>query len=172
MQRALHRGGVQLEIGLEALAGAGLKLLHLIRLASEGLHHLDRAQPFLRHGQHGAFLFGEGRRLVADALRVEVDDQHHERHDEQREQGDGPVEIPHRGESGDERDGALEDEEALAVKRLDALRIVGHAEAAVGAAALVVEFQRQRVQVGVELRAQAHEPVQADADVMIIVPIG
>ena len=49
------------------------------------------------------------------------------------------------------------------------LRIVGDAEAGVGAAALVVKLQRERMQVGVELRAQAEERLQPDARIVMTV---
>ena len=47
------------------------KLLHLVLLAAESLHHLDRAEPFLRDGEHRALALLDGRRLLADALREE-----------------------------------------------------------------------------------------------------
>ena len=153
-----------LEICIEAFPRAGLKLVHFILLASEGLHHLDGTEPFLRHGEHVAFALGDRGGLVADAFGVEINRQHHQRDDEQREQGDRRIEIPHRGEGGEEGNGALENKKALAVKGLDALRIVSDAETAIGAAALVVKLERQRMEIRVEFGAQSHEPVQANAD--------
>ena len=50
-----------------------LELRHLEFLAPKGVHHPDRAQPLLRHGQHVALALLDGRRLRADALRVEID---------------------------------------------------------------------------------------------------
>ena len=47
------------------LLRALVELAHLPFLAAEGVHHPDRAQPFLRLGEHGALLFLNGGRLAS-----------------------------------------------------------------------------------------------------------
>ncbi len=134
-------------------------------LAAEGLDHADLAEAFLGDGEEVALAFLDGGGLAADAVGVEADGDDDEGEDRERAEGELPVHLEHDDERGDQHDDRGEDgDEAAVVERLHALRVVGHAEARVRAAAGVMELQRERLEVRVELRAELHEGLQADSD--------
>ena len=58
--------------------------------------------------------------------------------------------------------------EAFVVNGLDALRVVGHAEARVRTAPGIVEFQRQRLERAVEIGPEFQERLQADMNEKVV----
>ena len=58
-----------------------VELRDLEIFAPKSVHHPDRAQAFLRLGEHGAVLFLDGGGFRADAMREEIDRADDERND-------------------------------------------------------------------------------------------
>ena len=139
-ERTPHGGKVEPEVRLQALRGEADKLIHLERLTSESLHHTDRAKSLLRRGKQVALPFLDCCRFAPDPVPVMADRPDDGREDSHRHQRQLPVHPQHDHKGTDQRDhGAENGCKTLVVDRLDRLRIVGHAEGGVAAAACVVK---------------------------------
>ena len=152
---AVHVGQSQPQVGLQTLAGLLLKLPHFKILAPERVHHADRAQAFLRLSENGALLFLNGGRLAANPMGKKIDGAHNQWNNPKRDERKLPVQSQHDDESSDQRDDRPEDVgESLIVDCLNRLRIVRHAETGIARAPRVVVFQRERLQIRVQVGAQ------------------
>ena len=80
-ERAFHIREGEPQIRLQTLLRALMKLRDFEFLASESVHHADRAQSFLRLGEDRAFLFLDRGRFRPNAIGEEVDRAHDERND-------------------------------------------------------------------------------------------
>ena len=132
-------------------------------LAAEGVDDLDRTQALLRERQHGAFLFLDGRGLLPDAAGKMLDRPRPPPGTMPTESSVSSQSMPqHDDEDAHQRDARGEDvREPPVVDRLDALRIVGHAERRIAGAAGVVELQRQALEIGEQVGAQLQQRLQA-----------
>ena len=78
-----------------------------------------------------------------------------------REHREGTVLAQHDGEDAGEGDARCEDvREAPIVNRLDTLRVICDAERRIAGTARIVKLERQRLQIGKEVRAQLHQRLQ------------
>ncbi len=162
-ERAVHVRKGEPQIRLQALLRLQMKLPHLPFLPAERVDHPDRAQPFLRLREEGAFLFLDRGRFAPDSLGEKINRADDRRHDREGKQRQLPVDPDHHDEGADQRDDGAENvRETLVVNRLDRLRIVGDAKAGIARAARVVIFQRERLQIGVKIGAQFEQRLQAD----------
>src|SRR5437870_10921458 len=162
-ERAVHVGQCQPQVCLQALARLLVELEDLKFLAPKRVHHPDRAQSLLRLSEDSAFLFLNGCRFTPNPMGKEINGADNQRNYSERNQRKLPIQSQHDQESSDQRDDRAEDVgESLVVNRLDRLRVVRHAETGITRAPCVVVFERERLQIRVQIGAQLKQSLQSD----------
>ena len=162
---------VELHVGLKTLRRPTTKLVDLKSLTPEGMDHTNLAQPLLGDREKVAFAFVNACGLLANTLRVIPDRPHDGWQDDKRGQRERQVHLYHHHKCGEQHHHRGEHgREPFIVDRLDALRVVGHAEAGIGTAPSVVEFQRQRLQRRIKIGAQLEQGLKASMNKKIVRP--
>ena len=160
---AFHVGQGQAKVGLQTSAGLLVELRDLEFLTPEGMDHSNRTQSFLCLGQHGTFLFLDPGRFPPNPLGKEVDRYNQKRNNRERHQSQLPIESYHDSEGANQRDDRSEDPgEAFVVDCLNSLRIVSDAEAGIARPPGVVKFERETLQMGIEISPQFEQRLKAD----------
>ena len=168
-QGARHGGHVELHIRLKTARGAAAELIDLEGLAPEGVNHADLTQALLRDGEQIALALVDVGGLISHPDCIVADRPDHRRQDRERGKRERPIHSHHHKKCRHQHDDRRQHgRETFIVNRLDALRIVGHAEAGVRAAAGVVELERQVLQRRVKVRAQLEQRLQAHADEKVV----
>src|SRR4029077_2310934 len=140
-----------------------LKLPHFKVLASERVHHPDRAQAFLRLRENGALQFLNGCRFAANPMRKEINGANNQWNNPKRDQCKLPVQSQHDDESSDQGDDRAEDVgESLVIDSLNRLRVVRHAETGITRAPRVVILERERLQIRIQIGTQLQQCLEPD----------
>src|SRR5215831_8861542 len=146
-----------------------MKLPYLEIFTPESVHHPDRAQSFLGLRKHGAFLFLNRGRFAANPAREEINRPNNQRHNRQRKQRQNPIELQHDDECADQRNYRRKDVgETFVVDRLNRLRIVCDAKTGIGRSPRVMEFEREPLQMRVQIGSQFQQRFEADLHEQII----
>ena len=134
-------------------------------LAAEDLHDVAPGVHLLDVAVERAGALPLRRELLLRALRDEDRDDHRERHGEQRDRGEQPVDPEHHREHADDGEQRRDDlREALLERVGDVVDVVGHAREDVAARVAVEVAQRQPRELLVDLVAQAVDDALRHAD--------
>src|SRR5438270_12952912 len=127
------------------------------------MDHSNRTQSFLRLRQHGTFLFLDPGRFPPNPFGKEVDRYNQKRNNRERQQRQLPIESYHDSKGSNERDDRSEDPgETFVVDCLNSLGIVSDAKAGIARPAGVVKFERETLQMGIEISPQFEQRLKTD----------
>ncbi len=133
------------------------------------MHHPDRAQALLRLRKHCALLFLNECRFAANSVREKINRGDNQRNNRKRQERELPIQPHHDHERAGKCDSRSKNVgEPFVVDRLDRLRIIGDAETGIARTASIVIFERERLQVGVEIGAQLKQRLQTDFHEQVI----